>query len=96
MLKRFALGLSTAVLASVALTSIASAHTPHDVRHKLQDRGYYNINFTDRVLPTYQLNACKRHKRFHLHVNYYGEVTRRRRIGWCGRHRSHVRKRYVY
>ena len=92
MLKSVMLAGITAAISLLAVAP-ASAHTPHKVRHMLQDRGYYRIQFTDRVLPTFQVNACRRGMRFHLHVNYYGEVTRYDRIGWC-KHRRHSRQFY--
>ena len=96
MKKQVTLGLTAALAAAVLLPTVANAHSPYEVRQMLRDHGYYRINFTDRVLPTYQLNACKRNKRFHLHVNYYGDITRRERIGWCGFARKRLRWRYVH
>ena len=86
MLKSVALGGLAATISMLAVAP-ASAHTPQKVRYMLQDRGFYRIHFTDRYLPTYRLNACRRGKRFHLHVNFYGEVTLLERTGWCGRKR---------
>ena len=90
------------VLSVVSVASLgaapANAHSPQAVRYKLQDHGYSRIRFTDRVLPIYQLNACRRGRRFHMHVNYYGEVVRRERIGYCPDarryRRDHVDRRY--
>jgi hypothetical protein len=30
-----------------------------------------------------QINACKDGNRWHLHANYYGDITHRRWIGPC-------------
>ena len=86
-MKYIALGGMAAAFSILAIAP-ASAHTPQKVRYMLQERGYYKINFTDRILPVFQLDACRRGKRFHLHVNFYGDVTRRDRIGWCDSRRQ--------
>ncbi len=61
------------------------AYRPPVIRQILRDRGYYRIRFTDRQLPVYQANACKNGKRFHLRINRWGDIIRRKRIGWCDR-----------
>ncbi len=53
------------------------------IRHKLRNRGFYNIHFTDRHLPVYKAVACKRGKRVKLTMNRWGNVMWRKRIGWC-------------
>lgn len=53
------------------------------IRHKLRNRGFYNIRFTDRHLPVYKAVACKRNKRFKLVMNRWGHTMWRSRIGWC-------------
>lgn len=89
-MKYFMLALS--FLPAVTLFAVqAEAHSPQAVRYKLRDSGYSRIRFTDRVLPIYQLNACRGGRRFHLHVNYYGEVVRRYSIGWCSNARRYRR-----
>ena len=69
-----------------------------EIRHKLRNRGYYNIRFTDRRLPGYRARACKNGKRFVLWLNRWGRIMDRDRRGWCGygsyygpRHRPYVR-----
>jgi len=56
----------------------------HRIRNKLRHRGFYKIRFTDRYLPVYKARACKNGKRIKMRINRWGEVTRRRQIGWCG------------
>jgi len=57
---------------------------PNGVRRSLRSRGFYNIVFTDRRLPVYRVRACRGDKKFKLSLNRWGEIRRRRRIGWCG------------
>lgn len=64
---------------------------PHTIRRKLRARGYHRIRFTDRHLPVYKARACKNGKRFALHMNRWGWIKDRYRIGRChyGYHRPH-------
>lgn len=88
-------------VAAVTLTSVTSvnAHTPQNVAHILRDHGYTKIEFVETNPPTYMANACKNGVRYHFHVNFYGVVTQRREIGYCGRgyddnRRSQWRRNY--
>ncbi|MEL7542953.1 MAG: OmpA family protein [Pseudomonadota bacterium] len=56
---------------------------PRDVRRVLRARGFNRIRFTDRSLPRYQAEACKRDRRFELTINRFGQITDRRRRGRC-------------
>ena len=56
------------------------------IRKKLRHRGFYKIRFIDRHLPVYKAKACKNGKRFKLRINRWGEIMRRKRIGWCYHH----------
>ncbi len=67
----------------------------HRIRNKLRHRGFYKIRFTDRYLPVYKARACKHGKRFKMRINRWGEVMRRRQIGWCGYRNRHY-SRYNY
>jgi hypothetical protein len=73
-------------VAAVVLIQVtaANAHSPHDVVHILRDHGYTEIEFVDPSPPNYMANACRDGIRYHFHVDYYGEVTERREIGYCG------------
>ena len=53
------------------------------IRKTLRHRGYYRIRFIDRYLPVYKAKACKNGKRFKLRINRWGEIMRRKRVGWC-------------
>ena len=68
------------------MTGPASAHDAYQVRHELQERGYYGIRFLVAEPPRFQVNACRGGERFHLHVNFYGRVTERDAIGPCRPH----------
>ena len=74
-------------LALVVSATGASAHSPHEVRHLLEDHGYSKIDFIETSPPIYMANACKEGIRYHFHVNTYGEVTERRAVGECETHR---------
>lgn len=62
------------------------------IRHKLQNRGFYKIRFTDRYLPVYKARACKYGKKFNLGINRWGKVMWRNKVGYCGNH--HYKKYY--
>lgn len=55
----------------------------YGVRRRLQNRGYYNIVFTDATLPVYRVVACKGGQRFRLDVNRFGDIMDRDRLGSC-------------
>ena len=90
MLKSILFGATIAATGLLSFTP-ANAHSPQDVRHLLQDRGYSNIEFLDTSPPLYMANACRDGVRYHFHVDYYGEVTERRPIGECENHEHHHR-----
>ncbi|MEL6373467.1 MAG: OmpA family protein [Pseudomonadota bacterium] len=56
---------------------------PREVRQKLRSEGYRKINWIDRDLPVYRLEACTGNVRYRLRVNRFGEVRRRRALGPC-------------
>lgn len=58
-----------------------SAHTVADI---LEDRGYYAIAIDDRKPPLYRYTACKRGKFYHLKVDDWGNIVRRKHKGSCG------------
>jgi len=73
------------IAAVLASATAADAHTAQEVRYLLRDRGFYNIDFLDTNPRHYQVNACRQGERFHVHVNFYGEVTEQAPIGPCHR-----------
>ena len=79
--------IGAAVLALGLSVTAASAHDAHQLRHELQARGYYSIRFLVPEAP-FQVNACRRDTRFHLHVDWYGRITERVATGPCRSHWS--------
>ncbi len=59
------------------------AMTPKQIRKKLRDDGFNRIRFTDRELPRYVVEACRRDRRVELVLSRRGEIRDRRRIGRC-------------
>lgn len=59
------------------------ALSPEQVRKKLRDQGYNRIKFTDRELPRYVAEACRRDRRWELVLSRRGEIRDERRIGRC-------------
>src|SRR5258705_5494670 len=61
----------------------------------LNRRGYYNIQLERASLP-YSFNACKRGVRYHVHVNYYGNLVQVDALGPCDSYESNTygRRRY--
>ena len=53
------------------------------IRDILRSRRYYDIQFTDRELPGYGARACRNIRRFTLRLNRFGEIKKRKAIGWC-------------
>lgn len=76
----------TGALSLLVLATPARAHDASQVRHELRDRGYYEIQFLVAEPPHFQVNACHAGERYHLHLDYYGNVRERRSIGPCRRH----------
>lgn len=74
-------GLSALALLSAALP--VAAHEADQVRQELRHRGYYDIQFVVAEPPQFQVNACLEGQRFHLHVDFYGQVTERSSGGPC-------------
>ncbi len=56
---------------------------PREVREILRRRGYREINFFDRRLPGYGVEACRRGQKFRMRINRFAEIRKRRRTGFC-------------
>lgn len=70
-------------VATLALgTSGAHAHTLYEAKAKLYDLGYYSIR-TERARRPYSFNACKRDVRYHIHINWYGDLVQVDAVGPC-------------
>ena len=61
---------------------ITKVHSLDEAQDNLSNRGFYNIRVERATLP-YSFVACKRGTRYHLHVNYYGQVEQTDEIGPC-------------
>lgn len=61
---------------------VQKVHSVDAAEHTLHRRGYYDIRLERPTLP-YSFNACKRGVRYHIHMNYYGDLTQVDAIGRC-------------
>ena len=57
-------------------------HSLHQAEHKLRRLGYYGIDVERASLP-YSFRACKRGVRYHIHVDYYGDLVQVDELGRC-------------
>src|SRR5215468_5813427 len=64
-------------------TLVQQVHSVYEAEETLQRRGYYDVRLERASLP-YSFNACKRGVRYHIHVNYYGDLVQVDPIGSCG------------
>jgi hypothetical protein len=75
--------------AAVGLTALAlgapraDAHSLYEAEDTLYGLGYYDVRVERASLP-YSFNACKRGIRYHIHVNWYGDLVQVDEIGTCG------------
>ncbi len=56
---------------------------PREVKEILRRRGYREIDFFDRRLPGYGVEACRRGQKFRMRINRFAEIRKRRRTGFC-------------
>jgi peptidoglycan hydrolase-like protein with peptidoglycan-binding domain len=77
---------TTGIAKAFAITQtdsiIQRAHSVYEAQHKLQRLGYYAIQ-TQRASEPYSFIACKRGQRFHIHVDYYGDLIQVDDAGSC-------------
>jgi len=78
-----AAGLSVPNPAENSGTMVSRVHSVDDAEDSLHRRGYYDVRLERSSLP-YSFNACKRGTRYHIHVNYYGDLVQVDPIGRCG------------
>ncbi len=74
-----AVGLATLALGA----STAHAHSLYEAKDKLYAIGYYDVRVERASLP-YSFNACKHGVRYHIHMNWYGDLVQVDEIGACG------------
>ena len=63
-------------------TLLHKVHSLGQAKHTLRDLGYYDIEVERASLP-YSFQACKRGLRYHVHVNYYGDLVQVDELGRC-------------
>jgi hypothetical protein len=78
-----AAGFSLAKPAGDGTTVVLRVHSVYEAEDSLHRRGYYDVRLERASLP-YSFNACKRGVRYHIHVNYYGDLVQVDPIGPCG------------
>jgi hypothetical protein len=64
-------------------TVVLRVHSVYEAEESLHRRGYYDVRLERASLP-YSFNACKRGVRYHIHVDYYGDLVQVDPIGSCG------------
>jgi hypothetical protein len=62
---------------------VSRVHSVDEAEDSLRRRGYYDVRLERSSLP-YSFNACRRGTRYHIHVNYYGDLVQVDPIGPCG------------
>jgi hypothetical protein len=87
------LAVGPADAAGVGLTKVPNetavmlqrVHSVYEAEQTLYRRGFYDVRLERASLP-YSFNACKRGTRYHIHVNYYGELVEVDEVGSCRRY----------
>src|SRR5262244_4456751 len=77
-----AAGLKVPNPASNSGAVVQKVHTVYEAEETLQRRGYYDVRLERASLP-YSFNACKRGVRYHIHVDYYGDLVEVDAMGAC-------------
>jgi len=63
-------------------TLVQKVHSLHEAKRTLHRRGYYDVRVERASLP-YSFTACKRGARYHIHVDYYGDLVQVDEVGGC-------------
>ena len=87
------LAVGPADAAGVGLTKVPNeagvmlqrVHSVYEAEQTLYRRGFYDVRLERASLP-YSFNACKRGTRYHIHVNYYGDLVQVDEVGPCRRY----------
>ena len=66
----------------LGLATSAYAHNVERVRRELESQGYDQLEFK-RSKPPFWVDACRGTQRLHLHVDYYGKITKEEPTGSC-------------
>ena len=73
----------------------ASAHSVSEAMQTLYEQGYRDVRVERASLP-YSFNACKRGVRYHVHVDYYGDLVQVDAMGSCNGYGSDYEDRGRY
>jgi hypothetical protein len=65
-----------------SVSIIHKVHSVYEAEQTLYRRGYYDVRVERASLP-YSFSACKRGVRYHVHVDYYGDLVQVDPIGRC-------------
>jgi hypothetical protein len=63
-------------------TIIQKVHSLYAAKQTLYGLGYYDVRVERASLP-YSFTACKRGARYHIHVDYYGDLVEVDEVGAC-------------
>jgi hypothetical protein len=80
-------GAAKAFTDTQANSIVERVHSFYEAKHKLRDLGYYAIQ-TERTSVPYSFIACKRGQRYHIHVDYYGDLVQVDEAGSCQDYRA--------
>lgn len=61
---------------------VERVHSIYEAKYKLHHLGYYAIQ-TERASEPYSFIACKRGQRYHIHIDYYGDLVQVDEAGSC-------------
>jgi hypothetical protein len=75
-------GIAKSIAATQPDSIVERAHSVYEAKHKLRYLGYYAIQI-ERASEPYSFIACKRGQRFHIHVDYYGDLVQVDDAGSC-------------
>ena len=75
--------LTKGLAGSGANSLIVQAHSAYEARDVLRNHGFYDIQDQRTDSLPYSFIACKRGARYHIHVNYYGELEQVDEVGRC-------------
>lgn len=64
---------------------VLQVHSLREAKQRLYGLGYYDVHVERTSLP-YSFTACKRGARYHIHVDYYGDLVQVDEAGACRRY----------
>lgn len=74
--------IGTTALFMFGVAASAYAHNTERVRRELEQQGYDQIEFK-RTKPPFWVDVCRGPEQLHLHVDYYGKITKETVTGTC-------------